>query len=480
MFLSKLDFLSSPPQMYILNKRTNQTIFGGILFIIFIIIMANIFIVYILDFYLNDKYDIRYSLYKNFTENDEEINKIEELNHILNFSIDVKRISEDVEALNLTEDFLLLDDNYSIIEKNTIISNTLSNMDITIAYICLFDCSREDENNKDLAYILNISYSGYKIDHQNDKIPLEKNSDKYPFYKELSFSFSKSTFYDINWGIIKYKEERGLLGLFDNLFNKKNVFSSVDIDSIEQINTERAIEIGDEEFPIFKFKILSMINMKIDHSQYIEYTRTKRSFLDVLANIGALFSTLFTILNFIFKFYSRNFNNYKIIKEMLNIPKEEILNNNVKIPRSKTIKFENINRKNKYIMNNDNKSFDTSKSVPFKSKGINIANKIKIKYEANHINNNNHDNNHNYNFYKINFIQFILNNVYYKKKKEKKKKRNEQEIIDICNNILSKYTSIEVILYNQIIFENLLKDYKWNDNNLNTIENNSLIKKLII
>ena len=67
MFLSKLDFLSSPPHMYILQKRTNQTIFGGILFIIFIIITMNILIVYILDFYLNDKYDIRYSLYKNFT-----------------------------------------------------------------------------------------------------------------------------------------------------------------------------------------------------------------------------------------------------------------------------------------------------------------------------------------------------------------------------------------------------------------------------
>ena len=67
MFLSKLDFLSSPSQMYILQKRTNQTIFGGILFIIFIIITMNILIVYILDFYLNDKYDIRYSLYKNFT-----------------------------------------------------------------------------------------------------------------------------------------------------------------------------------------------------------------------------------------------------------------------------------------------------------------------------------------------------------------------------------------------------------------------------
>ncbi len=47
-------------------------------------------------------------------------------------------------------------------------------MGITIAYFCIYDCSLDEDDNEDLAYILNISYSGYKIDHQNDKIPLEK------------------------------------------------------------------------------------------------------------------------------------------------------------------------------------------------------------------------------------------------------------------------------------------------------------------
>jgi len=217
-----------------------------------------------------------------------------------------------------------------------------------------------------------------------------------------------------------------------------------------------------------KYKVLSIIRMKNDHNQYIEYTRLKKSFLDVLANIGALFSTIFTIFNFIFSFYSRNFNNYKIVKEILSRPKKEILNKNIKLSRSKTIKFENINIKNKNILNNDNQSFNTNKSVPFKPKGINLTNKIEIKNESNYISN------YNYNFGKINFIHFIFNNIYFKRKNGIK----EQEIIDICNNILSKYTSIDVILYNQIIFENLLKDYKWSSNDLSNIENNSLIKQL--
>ena len=469
MFFSKLDFLSSPPQMYFLNKRTNKTIFGGILFIIYIILIMDIFIFYTLNFYYNDKYDIRYSLYKNFTENMEENNKIEELNPVLNFTIDLKKISSNLEVSDLSDQLMIIDNNHSVIKRNSIISRSPTNMDMMIVHICLDTCSLEKNEQTDLTYILNISYSGYKIDHQNYKIPLEKNSDKFPFYKELFFTLSKSTFFQINWGVIKYKEERGILGLFDNLFNKKNKFTSIDIDSIEQTNTEGAIVLEERNFPKIKYKILSIIRMRSDHTQYIEYTRIKKSFLDVLANIGALFSTIFMVFNFIFSFYSRNFNNYKIVKEILSVPKFEILNTNIKLPRSKTIKFECINKKNKNILNNDNQSFNTSKSVPFKSKGINLANKIKIKNGANY-----DVNNYNYNFFKINFIHFLLNNVYFKKKN----RRKEQEIIDICNSIVSKYISIDTVLFNQIIFENLMKDYKWNDYNLKNIGNNSLIKKL--
>ena len=337
MFFSNLDFLSSPPQLYFLSKRTNKTIFGGILFIIYIILMIDIFIFYTLNFNYNDKYDIRYSLYKNFTENTQDNNnKIEELNPILNFTIDLKKNSNDLQVSDLGEQLMVIDSNFSIIERNSIISRTPTNMDMMIVYICFDTCSIEKKEETDLTYILNISYSGYKIDHQND-IPLEKNSDKFPFYKELFFTLSKSTFFQINWGVIKYKEERGLLGLFDNLFNIKSKFTSIDIDSIEKTNTEGAIVFEEKNVPNVKYKILSMVRMKNDHNQYIEYTRLKKSFLDVLANIGALFSTIFTIFNFIFSLYSRNFNNYKIVKEILSRPKKEILNKNIKIPKSKTI-----------------------------------------------------------------------------------------------------------------------------------------------
>ena len=53
-----------------------------------------------------------------------------------------------------------------------------------------------------------------------------------------------------------------------------------------------------------------------------------------------------------------------------------------------------------------------------------------------------------------------------------------QKSITICNNIIERYYSIENLIYSQFMLENLLKDYKWNNPDLNTIKNNELIYKL--
>ena len=71
-------------------------------------------------------------------------------------------------------------------------------------------------------------------------------------------------------------------------------------------------------------------------------------------------------------------------------------------------------------------------------------------------------------------IHYFLNNIY----SLKKWKSNKQEIISLCKEILSKYVSIDYLLLNQIKFENLMKDYKWNNPKLNDIKENELIYKL--
>ena len=53
-----LDFFNSPPQYSIFKKEKNKTQFGGVLFMIYIIIMLIISLIYILDYAINDKYEI--------------------------------------------------------------------------------------------------------------------------------------------------------------------------------------------------------------------------------------------------------------------------------------------------------------------------------------------------------------------------------------------------------------------------------------
>ena len=80
----------------------------------------------------------------------------------------------------------------------------------------------------------------------------------------------------------------------------------------------------------------------------------------------------------------------------------------------------------------------------------------------------------NQNFKKLSFIDFFINNIYSKCCK----KFNKQEFINTCNSILLKYCSIESILYNQLLLDNLFKDYRWNNIELNNLSNNEFFIKL--
>ena len=63
--MRNIDFLSFPPHLFIFKKNRNKTTFGGVLFLIYIIIMIGITFVYIIDYAYNDKYMIEFSSYLN-------------------------------------------------------------------------------------------------------------------------------------------------------------------------------------------------------------------------------------------------------------------------------------------------------------------------------------------------------------------------------------------------------------------------------
>ena len=75
---------------------------------------------------------------------------------------------------------------------------------------------------------------------------------------------------------------------------------------------------------------------------------------------------------------------------------------------------------------------------------------------------------------RLTFFDFYFNNIYSKCCKKIK----NQEILNLTNEIVLQYLSLDYILYNQIKLENLFRDYKWNNPQLNNIQNNNLIMKL--
>ena len=50
MFITNLDFLNSPVQLYFFEKKTNKTLLGGILFIIYFLLMITIVTFYVINY----------------------------------------------------------------------------------------------------------------------------------------------------------------------------------------------------------------------------------------------------------------------------------------------------------------------------------------------------------------------------------------------------------------------------------------------
>ena len=165
-------------------------------------------------------------------------------------------------------------------------------------------------------------------------------------------------------------------------------------------------------------------------------------------------ANIFTGVKFIFTFYINNFNNFKIIENILN--KDQ--------PKKIKIKITEMN----YIENNKTISLKEDFSENYEQKENNIEDdKEHEENEDDKLSTNTSR------IKKLHFFDFFLNNLYFCCKK-----RKEQKIIHMCNEIVYKYASIDSLIKNQIFVENILKDYKWNDSALNNVENNNLFIQL--
>ena len=157
MKITGLDFFSEPPQINYCKKETNQTFFGGVLFFIYIGVMIIISVVYTCDYFMNDKYEIQYTLIKNTEIDLKEMNKKDELNPMITFSIELRKISSETK---LSERFALLDlnslsTNPEKIERGTYFKRRPNDFNFAILYICEDEQCTLDQNDTDpIGYML--------------------------------------------------------------------------------------------------------------------------------------------------------------------------------------------------------------------------------------------------------------------------------------------------------------------------------------
>ena len=329
-----------------------------------------------------------------------------------------------------------------------------------------------------MGYPCNFKYQGFELDHQGD-VPLHKSNNLYTL--PTRFFFNKPLLQYFKWEIIKYGEESFFETILNNIFDKEDEdligghFTEINVYFVDGILDENGLYRNIEGN---KYKTLGFFNTIPDYNKIEMYKRTRVSILDAIADICSLSSMILEIFSFIFRhFYEKNFDNYKIFENILS--KEKNLNNNLKnkkeegkediiikkdgnidlIPNSKKERdiIENIQTE----YNLETKNEQNMEHSLYELKG-NINDKIKREKKNERV------------IPRLSFCEFIRNNFYSKCCK----RMNRQDIICSCNGIVSKYYTIEDIIYNQMRLENLFKDYKWNNPELNNINNNESIIKL--
>ena len=507
--MNALDFLNSQHQYYIFGRETNKTNFGGVLFLIYLIIMIFISSMYILDFAFNEKYEIVSFTIDTFFSNRQ--NKKD---------FDQSQVDQDINQKTEFQIYLEINRHHDI-DINEIMNNTFLHYDGKIyngyfQEICfeirgyrycntyltfkftkliyeifekpdkpglkfhkdidiIYDCHNSNISKYNYSFFnrITVSTKNFEINHNASTPLITSDCTVGQCNSEVGSSLNKSTLnLETYLFSIIYEEKKGISRLFDRLLNKSNRY---EISYLDGVN----FYFHKEYYPIYvnykEYYILSSIKT-LPRDKYVKYQRSKIEFLDVIANIGALFSTFNTVFAFIFKFYSKNFDNYKILEKILqfqlnNGENIEIIKNQIKLNNIKVNQTENeINlifnpeKNNKFspLVNDSSENEEDEEDI---NNQINIDNKS----EDNKV-----DRANNKILPKLSFFDFYFNNIYCSKCKRRKK----QDILDICNKIISKYNSIDLVLYNHLRLENLFKDYKWNDPNLNNLLNNNLIKEL--
>lgn len=474
--MRNIDFISNNPQLTIFKQGANQTSFGGILFLVYTIILILLSIVYIIDYSSQDDYVFEYTYIQEpygkqtIPSNDENINPYYKEMTFL-FSL-IKDVWE--EAPYLSNNFILVDldklstgytFSESIITLGKYYKRKIDRFRLGVFYKCDgTNCTiREDDKIKVDSYHLIYYFRGYDIIHQSPDEPIKLIDENYFIYKDVQFLENTNIIY-ANWEFVQYDDKKGTFGkFFDNIRGKSNSHYGVKLESFNYFTDDghmknlpdTAWNMVDEQGNHF-ITLLYLENYI--NRDYSKYSRTGKSIITVLSNIAALGSTILNLMSLAYRFlYSRSFENYKIVENI--ITKRLRLNINQKKTNSDSeakielkkdlleIKEENDNEKENLDNENNN---DIGEETQVKNTNENID--LPVPH----------------------FHHFLFNKLYLKCFGPS----SEQHLIGSCNDIVAKYIAIERIIYNQMKLENLWRDYKWNNPEYEIKEKNDLILDL--
>jgi len=496
--MRKLDFISVAPNLSIFNAGANKTNFGGILFLIYILILLLLAIIYIFDYSSQENYSFEYNLFLNDTktlQNQEILDATVNQKYDFTFYLSKDRRDETyAKDLSENDNFLIINinklygmkyegKNYDPIDGFTTIfpndecimkkSQTITQqlVPFMILYRCHGldgkNCTIDDEDKiKVDTYNFILGYRGFSLDHQNPEKPIQLIPKGYHYRRNIEFLENTNIIY-LNWKIIEYQEQKGVFGkLYDNITGNNSTYYGLLIDSIQTYTDDGHMK----EFPSNYLKIKDQNGNHFIALLYLEhyvlndvdkYKRKAKSFLDVLTNICALGSTVLNLIALGYAFlYSKSYDNYKII--------EKILTKNMGININKNIKAnanlsQEIELKTDLIEDkNDEKEKESEKLNIDNDNNTEDDNKYKTSYE-------------NIDLPHISFFDFLFHNFYFKCFELKK-----QNMINSCNEIVTKYLTVEKLIYNQMKLEYLWKDYKWNNKKFERKEKDDLFLDLSI
>jgi len=499
-----LDFMSGAPKMSIFREKANKTTLGGALYLIYLIILITLFAIYIINFISQEKYVFNYSLVKQSIERIIELDNNKEKREKFDANLDYKfYLGKDygnIKDYNITDnkDFFIIDVNAlnqkiesdpprdedgffklnsdsnqnedeCIIRQGKKINQKASELILAVLYRCEKDnCTiRENDKINIYSYYLFFEYKGFSIEHQNPEKPIQPLPDDI-FWLEYILFLNNTNLAILKWELIEYEEEKGVFGkTYNDMVGNNYTYRAGYYKKIETYTDDgHGAEIPNTLWKIKDlngnhFKLLLYLESHLNYLDYEKYTRKKISFLDTLASVAALGSTVLGLMSSVYAvLYSENYDKFKIIENILTKKMKINIHNNDFKKEDKTKEEKMMELKTDLIITeNENENNDLN---------------IKESDEENEEDDFTKSYKESANLPSPRFLDFLIHNFYFKCCKTSMK----QALISSCNDIVSKYITIENILYNQIKLEYLWKDYKWNNPQYEKEQKDDLIKNL--